>query len=207
MRMAKVDPTMFYVIYDMDDILHPYAEAIAQNCGVELSTWQHFYAPDNGWPDDVVARVNQEFYNPKYFRDIKFFPGIKDILRPHQELGINVGINTNGITDEIEALKREVLMAAVPKLTDEMIVVNRNLLNQVCDKTLPPRTLIYVEDNPHHVIKSTAELNLIRTWPWNTSEAARQILKPVRRYVYQDDLQEINSFIYWHIKRYLETTT
>lgn len=191
----------------MDDTLHPYVPRIAEKCGVDIQTWRHFYVPDNDWPDEVKYRLNQEFLNPAYFRDIKYFEGIEDLLRPHTELGVSIGINTNALTEEITANKYDSLLGTIPGLTEEMITVNHNQLNKVCDKELPPGTYIFVDDSPYHIVKSTAKLNLLPNWPWNTSDPARAMLRPVPRYVYLRDLNDINSFIYWHLKCYLSSMT
>ena len=205
--MPRIDPASIYIIYDMDDTLHPYVQRIAEKCGVDIQTWEHFYVPDNNWSDEVKHRLNQEFLNPAYFRNIRYFEGVGYPLRPHTEFGVRVGINTNALTEEIKDNKCDSLLGTIPGLTEDMITVNQNLLNQVRDKELPPGTYIFVDDNPHHIVKSTARLNLLPCWPWNMSDSARIMLHPVPRRVYLKDLKEINSFVYWHIHRCLSSMT
>lgn len=194
------------VVYDMDDILFPYTiPLVAQRCGIEPETWQHFYVPDNDWSDEVKAQANLQFHNTDNFKNIQFFPGAEEIMRPYFDFGVPVMINSNAISAEVEDLKREQLLAAIPGLTQDMITINHNILNKFCDKKLPQNTWFFVDDSPYHITRSTARINLLLRWPWNTTSAAQAMMQNVR-YMHMDSLQKINQFIYYRIKKYAETS-
>lgn len=190
----------FDITMDYDDIFWPFVGRVAQRLGIDLASWTEFYAPMNQhWPAGLLERANELLADPEIYRDIVFDPGIKDILRP-QELGARILINSNSPSKEIIELKKEQLMAAVPGLKPENLRFNLIKLNTVSEKTLSPQTLIFVDDNPYHVLASTAPITIMRQWPWNMSASAKRLLAKKQRVVRLDSLDKINKFIYHRAK-------
>lgn len=198
-----IDPKTLEIVYDVDDVLWSYVGALSRAGGVTLEMWEDYYAPNNPWPEETISLVNQALADEEVYRDIEFFPGVADILRPEKELGVKVRINSNCITQKVADLKRVQLKAAIPDLQDDAMTFNFNTINVVCDKKLSPNTFIFVDDNPYHIIKSSAPINIVPKWPWNTSERACRMLAQAN-YTQLDDLTKINQFIFDRIKQYLE---
>ena len=198
-----IDPKTLEIVYDVDDVLWSYVGALSRAGGVTLEMWEDYYAPNNPWPEETISLVNQALADEEVYRDIEFFPGVADILRPEKELGVKVRINSNCITQKVANLKRVQLKAAIPDLHDDAMTFNFNTINVVCDKKLSPNTFIFVDDNPYHIIKSSAPINIVPKWPWNTSERACRMLAQAN-YTQLDDLTKINQFIFDRIKQYLE---
>ena len=199
-----IDPKTVEIVYDVDDVLWPYVVALAKAGGIALEEWKDYYASNNSWPAKTLELVNQALLDEGIFQNIEFFPGVSDILRPEKELGVKVKINSNCLTQKIANLKYIQLKTAIPGLKDEAMTFNFNTLNVVCDKKLSPNTFIFVDDNPYHLIKSTAAVNIMPKWPWNTSNKARELLAQTN-YIQLDSLSEINQFIFDRVKQYLET--
>lgn len=199
-----IDPSTVEIVYDIDDTVWAYVVALSKAAGVELEMWDDFYAPNNHWPQEVIERVNVQLHNENLFRNIVFFDGIEDILRPERELGVKVTFDSNCITKTVEDLKRAQLKAAAPDIRDDSIKFNTNTINQICDKKLSPNTFIFVDDNPYHIQKSTAMINLMLRWPWNTSASAQKVMGDIHR-IQLNSLAEINKFVFHRTKRYLET--
>lgn len=199
-----IDPKTVEIVYDVDDVLWSYVGALSKAGGVTLEMWEDYYATNNPWPSRAIELVNQALANEEIYRDIKFFPGVTDILRPERELGVKVKINSNCITQKVVDLKRSQLKAIIPGLQDDALTFNFNTINVVCDKKLSPNTFVFVDDNPYHIIKSNAPINVMPKWPWNTSGRARKMLSKAN-YTQLDNLLEINQFIYNRVKQYLET--
>lgn len=191
------------IVLDCDDILWPFVGRIVQELGVDVSIWTEFYATRNShWSPELIARANELLMDSDVYRDIQFDTGIKDILRP-EELGARVLINSNSPSAEVNELKTEQLLAAVPGLKPENLQFNIIEVNSVSNKTLGPQTLIFIDDNPYHIAASTAPINVMRRWPWNTSNSAKQVLASKRRVIMFDSLSDINRFIYYRTKIFL----
>jgi len=200
-----IDPRTVENVMDCDDILWPYVLRIAEKLGIDITTWTEFYAPRNRhWPPELVDRVNELLLDPALYRNIQFDKGIKDILRT-EELGVTVKINSNSPTQEILEIKKEQLYAAIPKLKPENLQLNLVGLNVPSEKPMSDNTLIFTDDNPYHILSSRAKINVVRNWPWNTSERARRMLASRRRVVHLPDLESINRFMFYRTKVYLQS--
>lgn len=193
----------YEVAYDCDDVLWPYVLRVAEHVGIDINTWTEFLIPNNAhWPAESQKRANEIMLDPQLFREIKFDRGIKDILRP-QEFGVRVKINSDSISEEIIELKKEQLYAAIPRLKPENLRMNLITLNQAKGKTLGANTLIFADDSPFNIAASTAEINVMRAWPWNVSPNARRMVAKQRCVKWFDSLEEINCFVYYQVKKFL----
>jgi len=200
-----IDPQSVENVFDCDDILWPYVARLAARLGINLESWTEFYAPNNRhWPPELVERVNDLLLDPTLYRNIQFDKGIKEILRP-EELGVRMKINSNCPSQEIIELKKEQLYTAIPKLKPENLQFNLIELNVPGAKPMSEKTLIFVDDNPYHIAKSKAKINVTRNWPWNTSESAQNMLNSKRRVVRFSNLEGINSFVFYRTKLYLQS--
>lgn len=199
-----IDLKNIEIVYDVDDVLWAFVDVLAKAGGVAIETWEDYYAPNNPWSETQIARVNQALVDEGIFQNMRFFPGVADILRPEKEFGVKVKINSNCITPKEAELKRRQLKAAIPGLQDDAMTFNYNTINVVHDKKLSPNTFIFVDDNPYHIVKSNARINIMPKWPWNTSDRACKMLERAN-YTRIDDLQKINQFVYERVKNFLET--
>lgn len=172
--------------------------------GISLQDWREFFIPDNDFPPEVAQRMEDLLYAEDLYDNIEFFDGIEDILRPEFELGIKVRIVGN-ITSKGEfAKKSEQLLARVPGMKEENLDFRLVPLHHKEPKILPKGTLIFADDLPFYVANSTAKLNVLLKYPYNTSAKAQAMMSGVR-YKYFDTLKEANQFIYDRTLQYLQT--
>lgn len=200
-----IDPKDVEIVYDVDDVLWSYVGVLSRAGGVDIEMWEDYYAPNNPWSKESIARVNQALSDEEIYRNMVFFDGVADILRPEKELGVKVKFNSNCITQKVADLKRTQLKSVIPGLQDEAMTFNFNTINVVCDKKLSANTFIFVDDNPYHIVKSSAPVNIMPSWPWNTSDRACRMLAKMDNYIRIDNLRAINQFVYDRVKRYLDT--
>lgn len=199
-----IDPKEVEIVYDYDDILWPCVERITRRLGIDIKIWTDFYASNNQhWPERLIDRANEIMQDPSLFREIEFDDGIEDILLP-EELGVSVKINSHSLSLEISELKKEALLNALPKFKPENLQFNQIILNQHTDKQVSANTLVFVDDNPYHILDSVARTNIMRLWPWNTSSAAKQLLRNKRGVHILPDLKTITRYVYLRTKIFLK---
>lgn len=200
----KVNPETVYIVYDVDDTLWDFVGKLCQILGIDYSEWTEFYITKHTmWSQVVKDAVCELLSDERMWQNMKFYDGIKDIMRPCQDFGVNLQLNTNSNSISIQDSKRSQLLAAIPGLRDENLKLNIIIPNQPSVKTLPDNTAIFVDDNPYHIAGSTARFDVMPKCPWNTSKDGLTVLgnRPVTKL---DNLQQINDFVYRRVKFYLE---
>lgn len=192
------------IVYDYDDTLYVTPERIARHLAIEFTEWKRFYAPQNLWPREVIAKANELIADARLYEDIRFYSGVKDILRPQHEFGIPVYIKSNTLNKQMADLKTEQLMAVVDGIEMKNICMNIVQMNVPTVKNLGVNTIVFVDDTPYHIVHSTAWTNVMPKQPWNTSLEGQLELRG-RHVIMLDSLEKINRFVYHRTKLYLRT--
>lgn len=196
MSEAK-NKTELKVVFDVDDVLWPLGETIARHFGIELDRYfYHFKVTEN----DRLSRQEQEaviaaYADASFFQEIKFFPGIEELLRP-RELGVTVKIKSNSFSEKIAELKIRQLLAAIPGLTEDDIQMNIIDYSRTHGKTIDNDATIFVDDSPFNVSTSPAKINIMPDLGGWNSDAAAQALVQGKNVFYAKDLNEINQLVY-----------
>lgn len=190
------------VIYDMDCILWPFECKLAATMGVDLGQWTHYYAFGNpNFTPEQQAIAARCFRDPEFYRDIEFFPGVGNILQV-EKLGAKVRIQTNSMTQEISDLKPAQLMRAIPGLRSEQIICTTTDSVQDVPKKISERTLILIDDNPHTIADSPAQVNVTRRIPWNTSREGVRLMTG-KKVIWRNTLEEINDYVYAYVQKHI----
>ncbi len=183
------------VVYDVDDIMHLLEYRILADLGIDAKRCLATYSiRENNLitPEEQDAFI-AAFSNSKYFHEIEFLPGVERILEPCQ-FGAEVQIVSNAFSEDISHLKSEQLLAVVPGLKPEQIVMNIIGYGGAHQKELDQHTTILHDDSPFNVEKSPALVNVMPTWmPWSHSKEAIEQLsnKPV---TWRKDLNAMVDF-------------
>lgn len=185
------------VVFDVDDVLWPLGETIARHFGIELERYfHHFKVTEN----EKLSKREQEaviaaYADTMFFQEIKFFPGVENLLRP-RELGVMIKIKSNSFSERIAELKIQQLLAAIPGLTRDDIQMNVIDYSRTHGKTIDEDATIFVDDSPFNVSTSPAELNIMPDLGgWNSDAAAKELVRD-KTVIYAKDLNEINQLIY-----------
>lgn len=191
------------VVFDVDDTLWSLGEAVAQKLGIERERYfYHFKVTENPkLTEKERAAVIAAYADARFFREIEFFPGIAEILRP-QELGARVIIKSNSFSEEIAKLKIQQLLAAVPGLKPEDIKMNIIDYSRTHGKTIDDDATIFVDDSPFNIATSPARVNIMPDLGgWNQDAEAQKLVQD-KTVFYAKDLREINRLVYEQVQRY-----
>lgn len=201
-----IDPQGVYYCLDYDQLLWGYMARMAMRAEISLLSWKEFFIPDNNFPPEVAKRLEELLHDDSVFDDIEFFDDIENIMRPELELGVKMRIVGNS-GSQIEIMKKSAqLLARVPSMKEENLDFRLVPLHYKGPKILPEGTLIFADDLPFYIAQSTARINVLPRYSYNTSAKARAMMSKVS-YRYFDSLREINRFIYDRTLQYLQTGT
>jgi len=195
------------IVYDVDDICHAQGKRIADDLEFDLADWTSFYIERiPRFSDDLKKRARAALSDEKYFRDIEFYDGVEDILRPEElDPRVEVVFNTKTGTREGADLKLRQLMEKIPGLTSDKITstIYENT-NETRYKDIPKNTFVFVDDSPYNLGMSPAEINVTMIKPWNTSPEGLNLIKG-KNVIMFPTLLQINRFIYFRTKVRLMT--
>lgn len=194
-QFRRLDQAQPLASFDFDDVLHPLEYRIVDDLGIPPHKFLHtFHMPTNPLLSEAERQaIIAAFANPKYFYDIEFMPGIENLLKP-QEYGARVKVESNAYSKQIGDLKRDQLLAAVPGLKPEQVVVHIIDFSRTYQKQLDPETTILHDDSPYNAEQSSALLISMPAWmPWTYSPAAIKQLSG-RIVSWHDDLQNMIDF-------------
>lgn len=193
------------VVYDVDDVLWDLIGRVAQRAHIPYqSATAIFSIRDNqlltlAQQDTIIAA----FSNPEIFRDIAFYEGTADILRP-RELGAKVRINSNSFNQAIADFKREQLLRAIPGLTEADIQMNIIDYSKTHSKKFIDGMTILVDDSSHNVAQSPALVNVMpMSVPWSYSESALQMVA-TKTTVWKPDLKAVNEYVYTLVSQLMQ---
>lgn len=185
------------VVYDVDDLMWPLTIRLAQRGGIDVErVLSNFTIRGNPLltPEEQHYIIDG-FGKVESFRDIQFYDGVQDILKP-RELGAKVVINSNSFSQEISEAKTEQLLAAVPGLGLSDIQMNVINYSGAQSKALHRDIAFLAEDSPHNVAKSDALCSVVPSYMnWAVCPSAIQTMLG-KRVVARSTLTEINQFIY-----------
>lgn len=190
------------VIFDMDSTLWPFNRKLVQAMGLTkpMNIYYVIGSPELTLEQQKIAM--QCFKDPDFYRDIEFYDGIEDLLRP-EELGAEVRIETNSMSRAVSDLKPPQLLAAVRGLTPEHIHCHTLDSPQDKPKSIDPRVTVLVEDSPHTVAVSPAQMNVLMRISWNSSAEGVRVMMG-KRVRWFGSLREINDYVYRYLLAYIE---
>lgn len=197
------------IVYDVDDLLWPLVTSLAQKGGFEPEDAEYtFRITDNPkLTKEQQQFLIDEFGKAENFKDIQFYPGVEDIMRPCSlSPRVKVRINSNSFSEEISEQKVRQLLARVPGLTMDNIQMNLVSYAEAKRKNLQQRITLLAEDSPYNVAISDALCAMMPRKPsWTTHPTSHQVMVGKRVRVF-DSLLEINQFAYDAAKFILEHT-
>lgn len=192
------------IVYDVDDILWGLMPRIAARGRLDPQICYALFDLSNNeqLSPDERDYIITSFADADIFRDINFYPGIDQLLRP-QELGAKVKINSNCYSHDIAELKITQLLRAIPELTSADIQVNVIDHSQTTRKPLDPTTTILIDDSPHNIANSPALLNIMPSYvAWSSHPSAKQQVQH-QSVIWQPSLEAINNFVYQAVEHLL----
>ncbi len=197
----KLNSTPAKIVFDVDDVLWPLGMTIVKRLGIEPERYfYHFKVIENA----KLSKPAQEaiiaaFADVRFFQEIEFFPGIREILEP-RELGAVINIKSNCFSEQIADLKIQQLLAAVPGLTKDDIEVSIIDYSRTHAKAIDTDTTIFVDDSPYNVATSPARVNIMPDLGgWNNDASAKELLRG-KTVFYAQTLDDINQLIYAQLK-------
>lgn len=185
------------VTYDVDDILWGLLEHIAISGGLNPAFCTAIFRIHENWllSEEEQAYVIKAFSSSDIFRNIQFYPGVSNILRP-EALGAKVTINSNSYSAEIGELKVEQLLRAVPGIKPSNIQINVLDYEHANKKPLDQDTTFLIDDSPYNVAISPALVNLMPNRPLWTHNPKSKLLVQHKPVIWLPDLDAINDFVY-----------
>lgn len=166
---------------------------ICAKLGLDKDRLTAYNLLDTGLSSEEQDAFLREYGNVENFHNIEWYDDVKNILEL-MDKGNDVTINSNTFTRAIVKVKREQLDAllGLPK--------NKVYMNIVGDgkdgyKRISESVDIFVDDNPHNILKSKAKLNIMLKQPWNSGVIARDMLKE-KRVRYVSSLSEVMRCIF-----------
>lgn len=206
MKLLIVSPDIApLVVYDYDDILWPLMRRVTQRLGIDfLRATAIFRISDNPLlTQEEKQAIYAAFCDESFFYDIEFHDDIEGILRS-LELGADVKIESNALSQKIAALKTEQILARLPDLKPEQ--VNMQVIEQgkACQKRFDPQTTILVEDSPYNVALSPALRNVMTTeLPWTYSSKAIDLMQG-KQVTWRPNLRAINQCVYELVQMFVK---
>lgn len=154
------------VVFDVDDVLWGLNEKSCSVTGINPDDIVTFRIMENPILNmEQKKRIYESYGNPDVFKNIQWYSGVEKI-NLLADYGIDVYINSNSLTEEIRNLKYKQLREIL-NIPEERITLN--IIGVGCYKPKPitEEIAIFVDDSPHNIAGSFAQLNLMPTKPWN----------------------------------------
>ncbi len=201
------DDREILIVYDVDDLMWPLVDSLARRGGFSPEDAEFTFRITDNYKltPERQQYLIREFGVADNFRNIKFFPGVEQILLPCQlSSRVHVKINSNSFSEEISELKTEQLLAAVPGLKRENIQMNLVTYAEAKRKNLQQHITFLGEDSPNNVAMSDALCAVMPRKPaWTTHPDSLQIMTGKRVRVLED-FYAITQFVYDGTKYILE---
>ena len=150
------------IVFDLDDTLWGLNNLVTSLVGADYNKITTFVITDNeNFSEEAKAQFIEKYYDINTWKQMVLYEGANR-LRELETDEVRVYINSNCSTTEIMEYKREIL----PKLLG--IPTERIMLQiGVRNKPMLDDMLIFVDDSPNNIKKSTAKYNIVPDKPWN----------------------------------------
>lgn len=186
------------VVYDYDDVLWGLNQRAFARLNIPLAKNTDFHVHDN--PHLTAEEKNAiiaTFMNPETFMDIDFFDHVQEILEV-EKLGATVYINSNCYNREILELKFAQLTKLLPQINPEHIQFNL-IKHTATSKRMDSNTDIFIDDSPYNIATSSAKINILPTYAWNSTAKAKAQMQH-QSVIWCKNLHEINQLVYQTVK-------
>ncbi len=182
--LDRIDPAMYdalrcrygqmgKIVFDLDDVAHGLNEKVTQHLGIKYEDIVEFYFNENPrLSAELKEAMNQCYRNPKFFRNIQFYPGFERIMELEQKYPAKVWANSNSFGEDVRHEKICSLQHSVPALPPEQMRLGLVGAATTRKKKFDDDTLILVDDSPYNIALSPAKLNILPIQPWNQTEKA-----------------------------------
>lgn len=179
------------IVFDVDDVLWGLNKRVTSSLGIDYNKITDYSVKKISTLSDLEKKnLLNSYSNPEMFIDIKWYDGVKDILKL-EDKGCKVYINSNSFSDKISNLKREQLKSVLP-LPDNRLIFNN--LSEGGKKEINERVFCFVDDNPYNIADSCATYNIMIKTPWNKSKDTLKMLS-CKNVVILDSLIDIIVYI------------
>ncbi len=188
------------IVYDCDDTLFDLIERTLKKLSISPELMRDFHLENNeGLTTEMMSDCISLLHSPQSFKDIEFYPGVENIMRPYYEFGVPVIVNSNSSSIEIQNLKIEQLCAKVPGFKPEFFVGKIITQETYRHKDFDPKSCIVCDDSPYSVSYSPAQVNILPMKKWNMTLKSLEVMvgKPV---CWRMSLVAIENLVY-HIVR------
>lgn len=183
----KLHPEDITAVFDLDDMLWDLSGPVFRKAGTSFGLAVDFALRES--PEITAAqrsRIIALFGEVDTFKNIQLYPAVAQ-LKALYDLGVNVMVKSNCLSQEIADAKYDVLKRALPYLDDRAFrldVVDRG--GALAGKELPENTTFFVDDSPLNIAKSTARYNLLPALSWNVSEHGMSSMRAKTFYIMRD---------------------
>lgn len=180
------------IVFDVDDVLWGFNERVSEMTGIPMKALVTYNINKNPTLTDKERKKIIDCYgSSETFKRIEWYDGVLDLLKLENN-GYEVYINTNSLTDEIGELKRKQLKSVLA-LSDSRM--SFNTISNPEHKSIDDDVYYFVDDSPHNIEKSNAEVNIVINKPWNTSENGVSIMKG-KNIVRFDTLRQVLDYLF-----------
>lgn len=180
-----VDLSHLVAVFDADDMLWPQFALAAQAASVDPSKLDNFVVKNSPhYTAEEKTRLFAAFRDTKLFELAEFYPGIEKMSALH-ELGIHIRIDSKSFNEDISAVKRRRLKAAMPFLQDSDLNLTISGQDHAdSGKEIGREVTFFADDNPYNVVASHAAYNLLPCKTWNCSPDERYRMRSKNFYLF-----------------------
>ena len=177
------------VIFDIDDVLWNLNESICKNFDIDMSKIKDFKISNNDeLTDEEKKTLINAYHDVDSFR-IPFNLGAERLFKL-RDLGYNIIVESNCLTNEIVAYKRKRVKSMGIK--DAEIKLNLIGIDDVSIKKTDAD--VFVDDNPYNIVSNNSPIILAPKIYWNQSNIGLEMVKN-KNVTYFDDLNGIIDFL------------
>lgn len=186
--------------YDVDDLLHDFVGVRFASIGIKYETLTVFKIEDNPcYTDEQKVNIRAAFNDPNFYYNMKFYPGIENIMRPAIDFSARIIFPTNCPENKSAMLKRIALHNTIDVPDEDILTITTGFSGQhaMQKKPLPPHMLFYADDAIHNLVNSDAEYLIGMNKPWNADPELRKLLAGRKIcWVENENLNLINEIVY-----------
>lgn len=158
------------IVFDVDDVLWSLNRKMTQMTNIDYNKLVIYDINAN--PEltpDEKARIYAAYKDKALYEHIQWDESVHLI----NHINADIYVNSNVLSAEIEALKREQLkrVLLIPDKNIQMNIVANHV-----SKSIDSDTYIFVDDCPYNIMNSKAQYNIMLACPWNTSAAVQKEL-------------------------------
>ena len=177
------------VIIDVDDIMLPLNERVAERAGIDYNKIVTYCALDNPLLSPGERRRLYDAYRDQTLHEN--LPFYQDAVEFRRLLGIPElmpRIRSNSVSEKSTSDKLASLAGFFgPDLDRFDVRIDLIDMSQSHVKKMPRNAWALIDDSPHNALSSGARHILMRRKPWNTSEWGQSMLAPIKNKIFYYD--------------------